>query len=105
MTNFMANYQEDLQRDRLLLFMSLTSDHNPIIIPIPLSPAGVTQQLVDAGGIDVLLTVMDLAPQSAGLQEAATYALCNICATPGTWVCTCLCVCFCVWPQNYYASC
>ena len=42
-----------------------------------------TQQLVDAGAIDVLLTVMDLAPQSAGLQEAATYALCNICATPG----------------------
>ena len=32
----------------------------------------------------MLLTVMDLAPQSAGLQEAATYALCNICATPGT---------------------
>ncbi|XP_063683676.1 putative mediator of RNA polymerase II transcription subunit 26 isoform X2 [Bolinopsis microptera] len=51
-------------------------------IPENESKAGVTQQLVDAGAIDVLLTVMDLAPQSAGLQEAATYALCNICATP-----------------------
>ena len=51
----------------------------------PIYQAGVTQQLVDAGAIDVLLTVMDLAPQSAGLQEAATYALCNICATPGVF--------------------
>ena len=61
--------------------ITVTSPENHSITS-PFS-AGVTQQLVDAGAIDVLLTVMDLAPQSAGLQEAATYALCNICATPG----------------------